>query len=69
MITVYSRDDCPRCKVLKMKLEQKNIEYTECKDEDLMIEKGFTELPTLDIDGKIIGFTDGVEWVNNWGND
>ena len=34
---------CPRCKVLKTKLDQKGIQYESVNDIELMKEKGFKE--------------------------
>ena len=54
---------CPRCKVLKAKLDQKNIVYQNVNDVDVMKEKGFTEAPKLEVDGVIMGFKEAVEWI------
>lgn len=54
---------CPRCKVLKFKLDQKNIEYETVNDIELMQEKGFNEAPKLEVDGVIMGFKEAVDWV------
>lgn len=54
---------CPRCKVLKTKLDQKNVEYETVNDIELMQEKGFNEAPKLEVDGVIMGFKEAVDWV------
>lgn len=54
---------CPRCKVLKAKLDQKNIAYQNINDVNVMKEKGFTEAPKLEVDGVIMGFKEAVEWI------
>lgn len=64
MNTVYSKVGCPRCRVLKMKLEQKGIEYKECQDMEKMIGMGFMSLPMLEIDGKILTFEEAVKYIN-----
>ncbi len=63
MITVYS-NGCPRCKVLKMKLEQKGIAYTECQDIDAMEKLGITSVPMMDVDGAMMTFEEAVKFVN-----
>lgn len=64
MITLYSTG-CPKCKVLKMKLEQKGIEFTECNDTDKMQELGISTVPMLQVDdGEIMNFTSAVAYVN-----
>lgn len=54
---------CPRCKVLTLKLQQKGIEYTENTDVEQMKEKGFKEVPKLEVDGVVMDFKTAVEWI------
>jgi len=54
---------CPRCKVLKAKLDQKNIQYTNVSDVELMKAKGFEEAPKLEVNGVVMGFKDAVKWI------
>jgi glutaredoxin len=54
---------CPRCKVLKMKLDQKGINYETVNDISIMQEKGFNEAPKLEVEGVIMGFKDAVDWL------
>ena len=61
-IILYEHD-CPRCKVLKSKLDQKNIKYETVNDIELMQEKGFLEAPKLEVDGVVMGFKEAVDWV------
>lgn len=61
-ITLYQHG-CPRCKVLKMKLDQKGIQYEDITDVEVMKEKGFQEAPKLEVDGVIYGFKEAVEWI------
>lgn len=55
---------CPRCKVLKSKLETKGIKFTENDSVDEMIELGITEAPMLSVEGKLLDFSAAVKWVN-----
>ena len=55
---------CPRCKVLKMKLDQKKIEYETVNDIEKMKAMGFNEAPKLEVDGVVMGFKEAVDWVN-----
>ena len=55
---------CPRCKVLKMKLDQKKIQYETVNDVEEMKAKGFNEAPKLEVDGTIMNFKEAVDWVN-----
>lgn len=54
---------CPRCKVLKMKLDEKGIQYEEITDIEVMKEKGFQEAPKLEVDGVVMNFKEAVEWL------
>ena len=52
MITIYTTETCPRCKILKMKLDSKNIEYEENYDIDKLAEMNVMSVPQLIIDDK-----------------
>ena len=45
-VILYSTN-CPKCNILKAKLNAKGVEFTENNDIDLMISKGFTSSPRL----------------------
>jgi len=63
-LVLYSTH-CPRCVVLEKKLKTKNIEYEEVNDENLMLEKGFTTVPMLEVDGVVLNYKEANEWINN----
>ena len=66
MVTLYSTG-CPRCKVLEKKLTQKNIEF-ELKTDfvvNAILEKGFSSVPLLEVDGEILTFEKANQWINN----
>ena len=63
MATIYSTG-CPKCKVLKMKLDKKGIEYTECQDIEKMREMGLKSLPVLEMDGELYAFEKAVKLIN-----
>ena len=54
---------CPRCKVVKSKLDQKDIQYETVNDIDIMQAKGFVDAPKLDVDGVIMDFKEAVKWI------
>lgn len=64
MKTILYTQGCPKCKVLEMKLKQKNIEYETISDIDIMKNKGISSLPVLEVDDKLYNFTDAVRFVN-----
>ena len=54
---------CPRCKVLKMKLDQKGIEYETVNDVEIMKAKGFNEAPKLETDDIVMDFKQAIDWI------
>ena len=63
MVTLYSTH-CPRCRVLEFKLTQKNIEFNVIADIDKMESLGIQSVPILEVDDKLLNFTDAITWVN-----
>lgn len=61
-VTLYSTH-CPRCKVLGLKLKQKNISYEEVTDLKTMAAKGFKSVPKLEVDGTVYDFKEAVQWI------
>lgn len=66
-INFYSTH-CPKCKVLETKLKQKGLFYTEINDIDAMLAKGLHSVPYLEIDGKLLNFTEANTWLNELGD-
>ena len=56
---------CPKCKVLKKKLDDKDIEYTIDSNVDKMLEMGIMEVPVLVVDDRTLDFSNAVAWVNS----
>lgn len=61
-VILYSTH-CPKCKVLGMKLKQKNINFEENTNIDVMIEKGFKSAPILEVDGIVYDFKEAIDWI------
>lgn len=64
MITLHSTN-CPKCKVLEMKLKQKNIEYELNTDVSKLIEKGYKTAPILQVNEEYMDFNTANKWLNN----
>jgi 5'(3')-deoxyribonucleotidase/glutaredoxin len=62
-ITLYSTG-CPKCKVLKKKLKEKGIKYTENNSVDEMLSLGISQVPVLSVDNKLLDFSTANNWVN-----
>ena len=65
MDVVFYSTDCPKCKVLKAKLDSKSIDYTVFNDIDRMVEMGITTVPNLMVNGKLMNFKESIEWLNS----
>lgn len=55
---------CPQCRMLEKRLEDSGIQYTEKTDVQEMIDKGFTNVPVLVVDGKAMQVREAVAWVD-----
>ena len=64
MVTIYTQTTCPKCGVLKKKLDLKNIEYSECQDIKTMEELAIAETPVLQVDDTFLIYSEAVKWVN-----
>lgn len=64
MITLYS-NGCPRCSILKKKLDDKGVNYAIISDEEEMIAKGFKTVPMLEVNGELMDFGTAVRWTND----
>lgn len=64
-IILYSTG-CPRCSVLKRKLDEKCVAYEENHDENEMIRHGITEVPVLSVDGRLMNYRTAVTWINEY---
>jgi glutaredoxin len=62
---VYSLPTCGQCKVLKKKLENKNISFTVVEDIEKMLELGIQGVPVLQLDdGTKLMQIDAIKWVD-----
>ena len=62
-VILYSTG-CPKCKVLVAKLNAKNIKYNTVSDVSIIISKGISTVPVLEVNGTIMDFKTAVEWIN-----
>lgn len=63
MITLYSTG-CPKCTVLKKKLDEKGVDYMVNNSVEEMTALGMTEIPMLSVDGNLLSFVEAVKWAN-----
>ena len=61
MITLYTTH-CPLCTALEKTLKEKGVKYEVCTDKELMISKGFTSVPMLEIDWQIYNYKQAIQY-------
>lgn len=62
MVILYSTN-CPRCRIIEKKLQDKGIKFELFNNVDAMIAKGFKEAPKLEVDSVIMDFKEANEWI------
>ena len=62
-------NNCPKCQVLKKKLEQKRIHYGVSEDFETLLKNNIETVPVLSVNGKLMEFKDATIWVNNHGDE
>ena len=70
MVTLYTTG-CPKCKVLKKKLELAGIEFKAVDNMDEIMKAcekaGTTSVPLLGVDNNVLTFGAAAQWINNGG--
>ena len=65
MITLYTTPTCGICRMVKTKLQQKNIEYKEANAEDLLKIMDIQRAPVLQVEDTFLTSpTEIVNWIN-----
>ncbi len=62
--TILYSTGCPKCKILKQKLDDKGVVYRVVDSVDTMLAMGITVVPVLSLDGELLDFSEAVQWVN-----
>ena len=66
MVKIYTTETCPRCKVLKIKLDSKDIDYDEITDTEEIKKLGILSVPYMQVDeGELMDFATANSWINN----
>lgn len=63
-IILYS-NNCPRCKILEQKMQEKHIEYNKIEDEEIFRQKQFSFMPMLEIENKLLSFKEAFNYINS----
>ena len=62
-IKVYSSISCPKCRMLKMTLQQKGIEYEEITDVNVMASLNIKNLPMLGVNDTLLNLPQAMKWI------
>lgn len=54
---------CPNCRVLAMKLKEKNINYVENTNIEEMTQLGIRSVPYLKVEDKLLSFIEALKWT------
>lgn len=65
MDIIFYSTDCPKCKILKKKLDSKNLTYSLVDDVDVMLDLGLMSAPALSVDGKLMDFSSAINFINS----
>lgn len=63
MVVLYTTG-CPKCGVLKKKLDAKGIEYQENNSVTEMASLGITKVPVLKVEDRLLEFVEANDWIN-----
>ena len=65
MVVLYT-NHCPKCEVLKKKLDDANITYEVEEDINKLIDLGIEYVPILETEEEgFLDFSSAVSWINN----
>ncbi|MDD4516353.1 hypothetical protein [Massilibacteroides sp.] len=66
LVTIYTQKNCPKCDVLKKKMEQKGIKFKEETDLPTLVALGVVYTPMLKINEvtPLLSFADARKWVD-----
>jgi glutaredoxin len=62
---LYS-NGCPKCNILKGKMEEKKIDFTVVDDQTILDEKGFRSMPNLEVDGQVMNFNEAINYIRRF---
>lgn len=63
---IYFGNGCPKCEILKKKLEDKKVIYKNGELQEI-IDAGFRNVPVLKINNQYLDFSKAINYINNYG--
>ena len=64
-VILYSTG-CPKCNILKKKMDAKGIVYNEVVDVDIMLELGIKHVPIMRVGDATLDFSAANAWINQY---
>ena len=62
---IYFGNGCPKCEILKKKLEDKEVKYKNGELQEI-IDAGFRNVPVLRINNEYLDFSKAIKWINEY---
>lgn len=62
---VFHTTGCPKCRVLKMKLDKAGVEYEINEDVNKMLEIGLKSAPALSVGDELLNFSAACKWADS----
>ena len=62
-VVLYHTDSCGQCNMAVILLNREKIDFTSCKDVNIMKDRGIHKTPTLEVNGQLF---EGVKAINEW---
>lgn len=63
-IIIYSSPTCPQCKMIKMQLKAKGLEYTDIQDVEVLTSLNIRKVPTLEVNKELfVGAQKALAWI------
>lgn len=63
MVVKLFSNGCPKCKILKSKLDEKGLQYETSDNIQEVINLGFRTVPLLVVDDSIMDFNKAITWI------
>ena len=71
MVKIYTSPTCGICKIMKIKMDRKNIPYEESMDYSTLVDEDIFNLPVLELEDGTLLSTPGKinQWIDEFGEE
>lgn len=63
MIILYTVENCGKCKILELKLKEKNVKFEKNENIDELINMGFRSAPILKVDKEYLDYGKAIKFI------